>query len=80
MWENRCTQHFVLNDFSGERIIQRVTIMGDKPEGPSPPKWQPFVRSGPLSATSRFDRQLHQFLHSGDAPDSQFETENKTEK
>jgi taurine dioxygenase len=32
MWDNRCTQHFVLNDFDEERIIQRVTIMGDVPE------------------------------------------------
>ncbi|MEM7003674.1 MAG: TauD/TfdA family dioxygenase [Pseudomonadota bacterium] len=29
MWDNRCTQHFVLNDFNGERIIQRVTHHGD---------------------------------------------------
>ena len=62
MWDNRCTQHFVINDFVGERIIQRVTVMGDKPEGVGGPKWEPFVRSGPLSATSRFDRQLHQHL------------------
>ncbi|MFP6638847.1 MAG: TauD/TfdA family dioxygenase, partial [Myxococcota bacterium] len=25
MWDNRCTQHMVLNDFEGERVIQRVT-------------------------------------------------------
>jgi taurine dioxygenase len=61
MWDNRCTQHFVLNDFVGERIIQRVTVMGDKPIG-TPPKWDPWVRPGPLSATSRHDRQLHQYL------------------
>lgn len=39
MWDNRCTQHFVLNDFEGERIIQRVTVMGDKPVGVGAPKW-----------------------------------------
>ncbi len=61
IWDNRCTQHFVLNDFEGERVIQRVTIMGDKVEGASPPKWQPYVRDGRLSATSRHDRQL--FIH-----------------
>jgi len=62
MWDNRCTQHFVLNDFEGERIIQRVTVMGDKPEGARPPRFEPWVRPGRLSATSRHDRQLFQFL------------------
>ena len=61
IWDNRCTQHFVLNDFSGERIIQRVTVMGDKPEGTAP-RWAPWVRPRPLSAASRLDRQLHRFL------------------
>ena len=51
IWDNRCTQHHVLNDFDGERIIQRVTIMGDKPEPASPPRWQPFLK--PLTAASR---------------------------
>ena len=27
MWDNRSTQHYVVNDFQGERVIQRVTIM-----------------------------------------------------
>jgi taurine dioxygenase len=61
MWDNRCTQHFVLNDFEGERVIQRVTVMGDKPVGQNP-RWEPWVRPGRLSATSRHDRQLFQFL------------------
>ncbi len=61
MWDNRCTQHFVLNDFEGERVIQRVTVMGDKPEGAAP-RWQPWVRPGRLSAASRHDRQLYQYL------------------
>jgi hypothetical protein len=37
--------------------------MGDKPEG-GKPRWEPFVRPGRLSATSRHDRQLFQFLKS----------------
>lgn len=64
MWDNRCTQHFVLNDFDGERIIQRVTVMGDKVEGAQPPVWPPYVRPGPLSAQSRHDRQLAMYLKS----------------
>lgn len=64
MWDNRATQHCVLNDFEGERIIHRVTIMGDEVEGARAPRWDPWVRPGRLSATSRHDRQLVMFLRS----------------
>ena len=60
MWDNRCTQHFVLDDFEGERIIQRVTIMGDEPTG-GPARWEPYTRARG-SAQSRHDRQLRHFL------------------
>ena len=62
IWDNRCTQHFVLNDFVGERVIQRVTVVGDKVEAAEPSRWQPWVRDGRLSATSRHDRQLYAHL------------------
>ena len=62
IWDNRCTQHFVLNDFAGERVIQRVTVVGDEVVGARPPAWQPWVRPGRLSATSRHDRQLYMHL------------------
>ncbi len=62
IWDNRCTQHFVLNDFEGERIIQRVTVVGDEVHGVKPPAWQPFIRPGRLSAASRHDRQLYMHL------------------
>ncbi|MEM7078633.1 MAG: TauD/TfdA family dioxygenase [Pseudomonadota bacterium] len=64
IWDNRCTQHFVLNDFVGERVIQRVTVMGDKVDAARQPPFEPYVRPGPLSATSRHDRQLAMFLKS----------------
>ena len=60
IWDNRCTQHFVLNDFVGERLIQRVTITGDHPEGDGGPRWPPHDTT--MSATARFDRQLAGFL------------------
>lgn len=68
MWDNRCTQHFVLNDFDGERVIQRVTIMGDKPEGEAP-RWEPWINEGRLTAASRHDRQLYQYLSKSSATD-----------
>lgn len=63
MWDNRCTQHHVLNDFVGERIIQRVTVTGDRPEGAvslDKPRYEPRVEM--KKATGRFDRQLSHFL------------------
>ncbi len=67
MWDNRCTQHHVLNDFEGERVIQRVTVMGDHPEPASPPRWEPY--RGALSAASRHDRQLAEYFKKQSAAD-----------
>jgi len=63
MWDNRCTQHYVLNDFNEERIIQRVTVMGDHPEG-DPARWPAWTNSKGLSAASRHDRQLALYMKS----------------
>lgn len=65
MWDNRCTQHCVLNDFTDERIIQRVTVMGDRPEGPGP-RWEPWTKDAGKSAMSRHDRQLGRFIRAQD--------------
>ena len=62
MWDNRCTQHFVLNDFEGQRIIQRVTITGDTPQAAQPSVWPAYTRSENAAATSRYDQQLNEFL------------------
>ena len=66
MWDNRCTQHFVLDDFDSERVLQRVTIMGDHPVGARPPRWEPALRSGAIAAGGRHDRQLARFLRERD--------------
>ena len=62
MWDNRCTQHFVLSDFNEQRIIQRVTVMGDTPEAAVASKWEPFIRTENAGATSRYDQQLNDYL------------------
>ena len=53
---------YVLNDFNEERVVQRVTVMGDKPEGSSP-KWEPFVQSGHDTDKSRYDDLLLECLN-----------------
>jgi taurine dioxygenase len=65
MWDNRCTQHSVLNDFDGERVIQRVTVMGDEVRG-SGPRWAPYERPGGRSDTIRHDRLLKDYLRASE--------------
>lgn len=67
MWDNRCTQHSVLNDFEGERIIHRVTVMGDEPKG-NEPRWEPYTRTVGRSDTSRHDRMLRDYLRDDSKP------------
>jgi taurine dioxygenase len=62
MWDNRCTQHFVVSDFNEQRIIQRVTVMGDTPEAAQAAQWEPYVRKETVGATSRYDQQLSDAL------------------
>lgn len=66
MWDNRCTQHSVLNDFEGERIIQRATVTGDVPQG-QPPRWAPW-NPEKIGALTRHDRQLLRFLRGDQDP------------
>jgi taurine dioxygenase len=42
IWDNRCTQHYAVADYRDERrVIERVTVIGDVPEGNAAP-WEPF--------------------------------------
>jgi taurine dioxygenase len=60
MWDNRCTQHHVLNDFEGERVIQRVTVMGDDPSPAATlPRWEPY---GSKTATFWRDTDMRRQL------------------
>lgn len=62
MWDNRATQHCVVNDFDpsvhGERIAQRVTIQGDSVEAGAPEA----LRFEPFPGRSQDDRLLIQHL------------------
>ena len=64
MWDNRCTQHFVSNDFDGERVIQRVTVMGDEIEEGNR-RWAPYKSPAGPSDTDRHDQMLRDFLQKG---------------
>jgi taurine dioxygenase len=38
MWDNRCTLHHAINDYTSERILHRAMILGDPPAG-NRPRW-----------------------------------------
>ena len=54
MWDNRCTMHYAIGDYSTERIMQRVTVIGDAPRGACEPG--PHFGELPLSAASALRR------------------------
>jgi len=54
MWDNRCTQHYAVNDYDERRVIQRVTVLGDAPQGGAA-RWGAFeeVRPGAAATYAR---------------------------
>ena len=67
MWDNRVTQHYVLNDFSGERVIQRVTVLGEDPPKGLGAKWPSSVENFKISAVAFHDFPLVQHFSREDA-------------
>ncbi len=49
IWDNRITQHYVVNDFEGKRSLRRVTVLGDRPQPARDverwPAWSPVRMS-----------------------------------
>ncbi|MEM9174731.1 MAG: TauD/TfdA family dioxygenase [Myxococcota bacterium] len=68
LWDNRTTQHFVLNDFAEERVIQRVTVMGDRITAAVPPRWPAYRRVGGPSDTSRHEAEVAALGRDRDRP------------
>ncbi len=66
IWDNRCTQHSVVHDFDGERIIQRVTVLGDDPTGDGR-RWPVFTRDK-VGATSVHDAVLTKYFAAHPGP------------
>ena len=57
IWDNRCTQHCAVNDYEGERVISRVTILGDDPKPAFDiGRWGPYRPRRPSAATMGLDR------------------------
>ena len=46
MWDNRNTQHYVVNDFTEPRVLERVTVVGDHPEPADDRTWPPYDPGG----------------------------------
>ena len=34
LWDNRCSQHYAVNDYDGTRVLQKSLVAGDPPYGP----------------------------------------------
>ncbi len=59
MWDNRCTQHYAINDYDSERVLHRCIVLGDPPDGPAP-RWEvpepPSSESSSSRAAARVDK------------------------
>lgn len=53
MWDNRCTRHYAIGDYDEERVMHRVTVLGEYCAPPDPPRW-PHHEMGRLSARSAY--------------------------
>ena len=57
VWDNRVTQHYVVNDFDEARRIERVTVIGDVPQGDQP-RWEHWTPTGMTGAAAASESGL----------------------
>lgn len=53
IWDNRCTRHYAIGDYEDERVMHRVTVLGDYAAPAEPSPW-PKHEMGRLSARSAY--------------------------
>jgi len=53
IWDNRCTQHYAVNDYDEPRRIERVTVLGDDPAG-DPSRWPDYAPKRMSASESPF--------------------------
>jgi taurine dioxygenase len=57
IWDNRCTQHYAVNDYLSRRVIHRVTVLGERPKGTGP-RWDAFIGDDKRNLNRRNPRPL----------------------
>lgn len=57
MWDNRCTRHYAIGDYDDERVMHRVTVLGDYCEDWSPSPWERHP-VGRISARTGYEMRL----------------------
>ena len=53
IWDNRCTRHYAIGDYDEERVMHRVTVLGDYNVPVDAPHW-PHHEDGRLSARTAY--------------------------
>lgn len=56
IWDNRCTMHYAISDYSTERVLQRVTVLSDARPAGDEPRW-PHHGDLKVSASSALHRR-----------------------
>lgn len=56
IWDNRCTRHYAIGDYESERVMHRVTVLGNYFDSDTPLLQSPHHTATRLSAKSAFTK------------------------